>query len=92
MAVPAFPCRHVPAAVWDQWLFRRKDGDVVGWEEPPRLGRDVLERDGECGRSRRMEGERHEDQAGARSGASPAKSLCLRQPRSELQGLLSFKN
>lgn len=39
-------------AAWDQWLFRWKDGDVVGWEEPPRSGRDVLE----CGRSRWMEG------------------------------------
>lgn len=37
-------------------LFRWKNEDVVGWEEPPRLGRDVLERDGECGRSRGMEG------------------------------------
>lgn len=64
---------------------------MVGWEEAPRLGRDVLERDGECGRSRWMEGERCEDQAGARSGASPEKSLCFRQPGFELQGLLSFK-
>lgn len=36
-------------------------------------------------------GERHEDQAGARS-ASPEKSLCFRQHRFELQDLVSFKN
>lgn len=80
-----FPAGTSLPTVWDQRLFRWKDGDVVGWEEPPRLGRAVLERDGECGRSRWMEGERHEDQAGARSGASPEKSLCYRQPRFELQ-------
>lgn len=55
-----FPAGTSLPTVWDQWLFRWKDGDVVGWEEPPRLGRAVLERDGECGRSRWMERERLE--------------------------------
>lgn len=47
-----FPAGMSLPAAWDQWLLRWKGGDVVGWEEPSRLGRDVLE----CGRSRWMEG------------------------------------